>query len=372
MSRFRLQTQLLISTLLIICALTGAILLIVRHTVRSQISAQVRDSTSASVREFESVQQQLQLHLSRTAALLAELPTLKALMTTANGPTIQDGSMPFWKLAGSDLFLLADTRGSVMALHVTRPGMNSAGASKFLAISLKDEKDSAWWNAGGRLYWVFLRPITAGAGKNSKQLGLVAIGYQVDSSIAEQLGLVADSKIVLAADGRVIASTFSSAEESELQHRIVAHEFEAGANAGEIALGDEEYRVASVALDDGPPSPMQCYVFVPLTRSIGFIRQLNRTISVLGISALVLAFLLLRFVSGTIRTRLRRAEAAKSRSSPNRSRRCAVNCWPPNGNRSKPNASLRWGGLPTPYPTTCATTWPPWWPTRNFSMKRKS
>jgi signal transduction histidine kinase len=300
MSRFRLQTQLLIATLLIICALTGAILLIVRHTVRSQIAAQVRDSTSASVREFESVQQQLQLHLSRTAALLAELPTLKALMTTGHSPTIQDGSMPFWKLAGSDLFLLADPRGEVMALHVSRPGVDLRGATENLATSLKDEKDSEWWNAGGRLYWVFLRPITAGEEKNAKQLGLVAIGYEVDSTIAEQLGLVADSKIVLAANDKVIASTFSASEESELQHRIVAHEFDAGANSGEIALGEDEYRVASVALEEGPPAPVKCYVFVPLTRSIGFIRQLNRTILVLGISAVVFAFLLLRFVAGTI------------------------------------------------------------------------
>ncbi len=42
MSRLRLKTQLLISTLLIICALTGAMLLIVRHTVRAEIDDQVQ------------------------------------------------------------------------------------------------------------------------------------------------------------------------------------------------------------------------------------------------------------------------------------------------------------------------------------------
>jgi signal transduction histidine kinase len=300
MARLRLQTQLLFSTLLIICALTGAILLIVRHTVRLQIAGQVRDSTAASLREFESVQQQLQLQLSRTAALLAELPTLKALMTTRHAPTIQDGSMPFWKLAGSDLFLLADPGGKVMGLHVSRTGLDARGAGDHLAASLKDGEDSAWWYAGGRLYWVFLRPITAGAGSNAKQLGLVAVGYEVDSTIAEQLALVADSKIVLAANNKVIASTFPPNEESELQHRILAQEFHPGSSSSEVALGDEEYRVASVALHDGPPSPVQCYVFVPLRRSIDFINQLNRTILVVGFSAVFFALLLLRFVSGTI------------------------------------------------------------------------
>jgi len=260
----------------------------------------VRDSTAASLREFESVQQQLQVQLSRTAALLAELPTLKALMTTRHAPTIQDGSVPFWKLAGSDLFLLADPGGKVMGLHVTRAGLDAQDAANHLAASLKNGADSVWWYAGGRLYWVFLRPITAGAGSNVKQLGLVAIGYEVESTVAEQLALVADSKIVLATSGKVIASTFPASEEGELQHRIVVREFDPHSDANEVALGGEEYQVASVILNDGPPSPVQCYVFVPMGRSIGFINQLNRTILVVGVSAVFFALLLLRFVSGTI------------------------------------------------------------------------
>src|SRR5882757_8403229 len=247
MARLRLQTQLLISTLLIICVLTGTILLVIRQTVRSQIAQQVRDSTSASLREFEKVQQQLQEQLSRTAALLAELPTLKALMTTRDAPTIQDGSLSFWKLAGSDLFLLADSRGKVMGLHVTRAGLEASEAGDQLAASLGEGEDSTWWFAGGRLYWVFLRSITAGVGNNEKQLGMVAIGYEVDSTIAEQLALVAGSKIVLAAAGHVIASTFAPPEESELQ-QIFARVFDPGSSSSDLTLGGENYRVASVVL----------------------------------------------------------------------------------------------------------------------------
>jgi hypothetical protein len=59
MARLRLQSQLLLSTLLIICALAGAILLIIRQTVRTQIADQVKYSTEASFQEFETVQRQL-------------------------------------------------------------------------------------------------------------------------------------------------------------------------------------------------------------------------------------------------------------------------------------------------------------------------
>ena len=48
MARLRLRTQLLVANLLIICALLGAILLVVRHTVRSEISQGVASGTNAS------------------------------------------------------------------------------------------------------------------------------------------------------------------------------------------------------------------------------------------------------------------------------------------------------------------------------------
>ena len=300
MARLRLQSQLLLSTLLIICALTGAILLIIRQTVRTQIADQVKYSTEASIQEFGTVQRQLQLQLSRTAALLAEIPTLKALMTTRDAPTIQDGSTPFWRLAGSDLFLLADPAGRVVALDVTQTGLDREAAESNLKTSLHEGEDSAWWYSGGRLYWVFLRPILAGTGNNAKVLGLVAIGYETNSGIAEQLGFVAESKIVLLADSRIIASTFSPEEEAVIQGRILAREVLPGASTAEVTLGSDTYQVAKVTLQANPPSPVECFVFISLTRPMAFIRKLNRTILVVGLTAILLASLLLRFVSRTI------------------------------------------------------------------------
>ena len=299
MARLRLQSQLLLSTLLIICALAGAILLIIRYTVRTQIADQVKYSTEASVQEFETVQRQLQLQLSRTASLLAEIPTLKALMTTQDAPTIQDGSIPFWKLAGSDLFLLANPGGRVVALDVTQKGLNRDAAEDFLRTSLREGQESAWWYSGGRLYWVFLHPILAGSGNNATVLGLAAIGYETNSRIAEQLGSVAESKIVLIADNRIIASTFSPAEEAAIQGRILSKEIVPSANT-EMDLGDDSYQMAKVTLQANPPLPVECYVFISLTRPMAFMRQLNRTILVVGLTTILLASLLLHFVSGTI------------------------------------------------------------------------
>jgi signal transduction histidine kinase len=299
MSRLRLKTQLLISTLLIICALTGAMLLIVRHTVRGEIDDQVRDSVAASLRAFESVENQREDQLSRTTAMLAELPTLKALMTTRHAPTIRDGSLPFWQLAGSDLFVLADSKGDVMAVH-SKKSLDSRDVEQDLARSLDHEEDAAWWYADDHLYWVFLRPITAGSGNDVKQFGVLAIGYQVDVTVAEQLALVAGGKIVLVTGNKVIASTLSSREETELQSHLGQYTTLLGSGTRELTLATESYEIAAVSLHADPRMPVQCYVLIPLRRPIGFIGKLDRTILGLGISALVCATLLLSFVAGTI------------------------------------------------------------------------
>src|SRR4029077_16017734 len=107
MTHFRLRTQLFLATLLTIFGLTGGVLFIIRHTIKVETEQQVRDGTQESVRAFESVQRQREQQLSRTAAMLADLPPRNALMTTKLALTIQDASTSLWKLGGSDLFVLA-------------------------------------------------------------------------------------------------------------------------------------------------------------------------------------------------------------------------------------------------------------------------
>ena len=300
MTHFRLRTQLFIATLMTICALTGALLLIIRHTVSVETERQVREGTDASVRAFESVQRQREQQLSRTAAMLAELPTLKAMMPTGHALTIQDASTTFWKLGGSQLFVLADADGHIVALHMTKPGWPPEAAARDLKRSLEQGEDTSWWYDSGRLYEVFLRPITAGAGNNSRQLGLLAIGYQVDSSVAEQLALVASNHIALATGNTLIASTLPPQDEAAMDRKLKQNDSQVNSDGPEITLPTDNYAVSSVLLHGALPSPVRCYVLMPLAPVNAFMRRLNRTIFVLGLSAIVFGALLFGFVSQKI------------------------------------------------------------------------
>jgi len=296
----RLRTQLLIATLLIIGLLTGALLWIVRYTVRSEIARQVQEGTDASLHAFESVQREHEIDLSRTAAILAELPTLKALMTTRDALTVQDASDPFWRLAGSDLFLLAGPDRKVLGLHVASTGWTRADAESALGKSLEQGEDSAWWYAHGQLYWVFLRPIVAGSESEQRELGVLAVGYEVNSAVARQLALVSGSQIALATNGEIIASTLSSGEESQLQSRIGGDDVQPGPGTRKLSLGRNQYELASVLIHAGPPTPVTCYVLMSVDQASAFTSRLNAIIFILGCSAVLLAGFLLNLVSRTI------------------------------------------------------------------------
>jgi signal transduction histidine kinase len=300
MTHFRLRTQLFIATLLIICGLTGALLLIIRHTVSVETDRQVRDGTEASVRAFESVQRQREQQFSRTAAMLADLPIVKAQMTTEHAPTIQDASTSWWKLSGSDLFILAMPDRRIVAFHMTKTGWTPEVAESDLKRSVEQGEDASWWYDNGRLYEVFLRTITAGAGPNSQELGFLAIGYQVDSSVAEHLALVAGNQIALATGDRLIASTLPAKDEAAMQRWLSQTNADKNPPETEIALDTDHYAFSSVLLHGALPSPVRCYVMMALGPVNSFMNRLNRTIFILGASAILFGALLFGFVSRRI------------------------------------------------------------------------
>src|SRR6266852_4890674 len=300
MTHFRLRTQLFLATLLTIFGLTGGLLFIIRHTVSVETERQVRDGTEESVRAFESVQRQREQQLSRTAAMLADLPTLKALMTTQHALTIQDASTSLWKLGGSDLFVLAMPNRQIVALHMTKSGLPAETAERDLKRSIEQGEDTSWWYDNGRLYEVFLRSITAGAGTTSQELGFLAIGYQVDLSVAAQHALVAGNQIALATGNDLIASTLPAKDEAAMQRKLSQNDPQLDSGSREVTLDTDGYAFSSVLLHGALPSPVRCYVMMPLGPVNSFMRRLNRTIFILGVSAIIFGAVLFGLLSRKI------------------------------------------------------------------------
>ena len=142
MGGLRLRTKFLLSMVAVSATLTFTTLYVVRHTVQRQVRLEIQRDLQNSVIAFRNFQKQRELTLERSASLLADLPNVRALMTTHDAATIQDQSHDLWNLAGSDLLVLADPSGKVMALQAT-PTEVSASSPRSLFPKLCHERRRA-------------------------------------------------------------------------------------------------------------------------------------------------------------------------------------------------------------------------------------
>ena len=299
MPRLRLRTKFLLSSLLISLGLTCASLLIARHSVQLQVRREIFAQVHNSILTFQNVRRQREETLSRSAELLANLPNLKALMTTRDAATIQDASADLWRLAGSDLFVLADRAGKLAALHTATPGLNRSTAQELFQRALRQDEPAHWWFGGGHLYEVFLRPIYFGSPSEDRLLGILAVGYQIDQRVAQDVSQVANSHVAFSYGDSVVASTLAPAQGKELIREMEKTLARAAPESGEIQLGEERFFAASVELAPGSAPPVRLSVLKSYDQATAFLSNLNQLLLGLGLLAVLVGIALVFLISRT-------------------------------------------------------------------------
>ncbi len=114
--KMRLRTKFLLSLLAISAGLTSATLFIVRYSVQNQVRDSLQVDLQNSVKTYQSFDLQRNDALTHSAALLANLPNVRALMTTRDAATIQDATADVWRQSGDDLLAFASGSGDVLGI----------------------------------------------------------------------------------------------------------------------------------------------------------------------------------------------------------------------------------------------------------------
>jgi signal transduction histidine kinase len=299
MLKLRMRTKFLLSMLLISAGLTCTSLLLVRHSVQKQIRREIFADLRNSVSTFQNFQRERELTLTHSAELLADLPNLRALMTTQHEATIQDASSGLWRLAGSDLFLLADRTGRVVALHTASPGLTREMAQQSLAGTLSDESSGHWWFGGQHLYEVFLRPIYFGPAEENRLLGFLVIGYEIDDRLTSEVGRIAASQVAFYYGNAVVKTTLTPVQESELERQRVLQPPAEDSGPEETQLGEERFLTTSLELAGGKNPSVRLIVLKSYDQATAFLDSLNRLLLALGLAAVLVGSALVFFISHT-------------------------------------------------------------------------
>jgi len=298
-TRLRLRTKFLLSMLLISSALTCTSLLVVRRSVQTQVRNEIFADLRNSAGTFQNFQLEREATLTRSAELLADLPNLRALMTTRDEATIQDASADLWRLAGSDLFVLADRSGTVVALHTVTPGFGRTLAQEFLPSSLDQSSAGQWWFGGHHLYEVFLKPIYFGPASANRLLGFLAVGYEIDDHLAAEVSRIAASQVAFSYGNTIVRSTLPPVQESELVQQTGALSAPHAPQLARIQLGTERFLATSLDLAPGRTPTVRLSVLKSYDQATVFLDSLNRLLLLLGVIAVLGGSALVFFISDT-------------------------------------------------------------------------
>lgn len=267
----------------------------VQVRVREQIAQELRNSVDT----FERLQEQREITLESSARLLATLPPVMAVMTSQDSATIQDASRSFWELSGSQLFVLADRDGRISALHSSIQDLARPDVGTALLASLSVGKSRDWWFADGHLFQVFLKPVSFGSGPDSPQIGVLALGFEVDQDIARSVARVASSEVAFEYNGHIVVTTVGAAQRGDLDRQVRSTRSDDG--AADVVLGEEKF-LATTVLATPDTTAITLTVLKSYDQATAFLTSLNRWIVGVGIVG-VLAGGFLVFLVATSFTR---------------------------------------------------------------------
>jgi signal transduction histidine kinase len=299
MKRWRMRTTLMVSLLAVSLGLTVTCLLIIRLSVGRQIQRGLDADISHSLNTFRNETDQRNRMLSREAALLADLPSLKALLTTQDKQTIQDAAGDFWTVSGSDFFALTATDGGLFTYTNRGVLLPEAAITGSIGACMRSNQETCLVAFGDHLFQLSVQPVYFGPAANGSQLGWVIIGYAVDHEVARQISDVATAEVVFLVNNKITATTLPIARQSDFENQSAALDTTIF-RPGPMRLGGERYTAAGLALGLAGKYHAQLVVLKSYDRASVYLRQVNRWILTLGICALLLGLLLAAAIARTV------------------------------------------------------------------------
>jgi signal transduction histidine kinase len=298
--RLRLRTRFLLSMLLITTGLTTISLLLVQRSIRSNVRQSIAVNLRNSVAAFQDFRHERETMLTSDVALLADLPITRAIMTGSDPFTIQDASQGISQIAASDLFVLIDRSGRVVALHTKTPGFTKEAAEKYFQQSLDEDRGetSHWWLGEHHLYQTFVEPIYRGSKTDGTLLGFLVIGYEINDRLAELVGKVAGSKVAFSCGNEILGTTLTptQAKDGSIQELIGGSVHD---DPKDVEIGTERFLATSLVLSGSRLTPVRLSVLGSYDQATKFVDQLNRYLLLLGLVAILVGSGLVFFISHT-------------------------------------------------------------------------
>lgn len=291
----RTRALLILAVSVITMGTTLVSMLAIRRPLQNLIVQNLSADLLHSLATFESMQTQRMSALDRENALLADLPSLKALMTTNDERTIADGGVEFWKVSGNDLFALADRDGVVKAAYLSGASADAdfrRDLSRFLS-----SRTARFLVSTNGLYGCSIQPLYFGSRSEGTLLGYVISGFAIDRKAVQSLTDATSVQAIFQSGNRNLASSLPAA--NVLGTRVATPS--GSSQTFKLTIGGEQFLAFSHDLSAQATEPLSLIALKSLDQEERAIRQIDKLVILAGILALALGAALMvalsRFVT---------------------------------------------------------------------------
>ncbi|HEX6322384.1 MAG TPA: ATP-binding protein [Vicinamibacterales bacterium] len=268
----------------------------VNVTVSSQAERELRRELAEAGAVVDEVRTTLFEHFLVEARLLADLPKLKALLTT-DAATVREPADQYRAQIDSDVLILTGPRGAVLAASGVGVDRLDAQASAAIGAALGGREHTWFWpQAGGVLQmasipvWIELVP------GSPDLLGTLSVGFRLDADTAARVRALTNTEVAFADGGRIVASTVPAAAHPGIEAALRD-------NRESVRIGDDDYLLLRRALPAAGGSERAGAPYAVLLRSRADLeRLLGRVHADLAVSAVLAVLLATLLAYGIART----------------------------------------------------------------------
>jgi signal transduction histidine kinase/ActR/RegA family two-component response regulator len=284
----------------VVFLLTVAVLTLIQARMRIHVREDLVSTLRVESALYTQIEEARSDQAQQSAELIANQASLKALMSTNDRLTVEDGSESLLETSHADLLVLENPSGDILAFHSKSDDVPVSGVKHLLQDSTGTQD---WWFTGGHLYHVSLAPIVAGANAEQRALGKIALGRELSPRSIIDTGAFGKSAFMFEGKGSVILSSLPTSGWSDFASAVSKVQNTSG-SIQEINIAGERYLASFVELPGD--HPVRLYSLQSFDQATIFLDSLNRMLLLLGGLAVLVGALIAFILSRQITRPLER------------------------------------------------------------------
>lgn len=215
-AEWTLQKKILSLMVLVMAILIATTLFIVNFLATRAMNNKLNNDLNKTQILFKSYQAIRIKEISAENRLISEIPFLKALISTKDRESILDFASSFQERIGSDLFLITDDRGEILASTDLQKSTGSMKDESAIQNALSGKEGSGIIAVSDTLYQISTIPLGVG----SSILGTITIGFRIDNRLAEEMKRITQSEISFIIGERLVASTWKDEDKKKIEDSL--------------------------------------------------------------------------------------------------------------------------------------------------------